>query len=212
MVRKAIIFDLYGTLIYGGLGASAEKLSKVLDVPIEKWNTQKKSLLLIKETGNLEDSVKVVCNYLKIKDKKKINALLQYITKDIDGARPYIGTLLALEILKDRYKLAVLSNISTPYKTPFDRLDLRKYFSTIFFSCERGILKPQKEAFLTVIKELGVLPEEALMVGDDYNNDYQGALGAGLDARWIDRGEHKYGKLTFLKDVKKINSFRELLI
>lgn len=58
---------------------------------------------------------------------------------------------------------------------------------TIVISEAVGLRKPQKEIFLHAARELGVAPGACLMVGDNFEMDCQGALGAGMAALWIDR-------------------------
>lgn len=64
-------------------------------------------------------------------------------------------------------------------------LDAR--IKTIVISEAVGLRKPQKEIFEYAARELGVAPEACLMVGDNYDADCLGALGAGMAALRIDR-------------------------
>ena len=58
-------------------------------------------------------------------------------------------------------------------------------------ACELGVGKPSPEAFRLACEALGVRPEEALMVGNDPRDDFEGARRAGLKA-WLYRGEDLY--------------------
>ena len=64
-------------------------------------------------------------------------------------------------------------------------LDTR--IKTIVISEAVGLRKPQREIFEYAARELGVAPEACLMVGDNYDADCLGALGAGMAAMRIDR-------------------------
>ncbi|QMV02515.1 HAD-IA family hydrolase [Devosia sp. D6-9] len=61
-------------------------------------------------------------------------------------------------------------------------LDLR-----IFASSDLPAAKPHAAAFHTACDSLGVLPSRCLMVGDSWENDIEGARGAGLPVAFLDR-------------------------
>ena len=59
--------------------------------------------------------------------------------------------------------------------------------SAFSFSDETGVTKPHAGAFLPVLGELGVRPEEAVHVGDLLATDIVGACRLGMRAIWIGR-------------------------
>lgn len=65
---------------------------------------------------------------------------------------------------------------------------LEEHFSAVLISGELGLGKPDPEVFLRAVSTLGVGPEEAVMVGDSWERDIEGALSAGLQAIWISHG------------------------
>ncbi len=50
-----------------------------------------------------------------------------------------------------------------------------------------GWPKPDQRIFLAACEQAGVSPDQALMIGDDYAADIEGALAAGLRALWLVR-------------------------
>ena len=56
------------------------------------------------------------------------------------------------------------------------------------FSDETGVSKPHADAFLPVLRELGVEPGEAVHIGDLVATDVAGACGVGMRTVWIGRG------------------------
>ncbi|MBA8793926.1 putative hydrolase of the HAD superfamily [Friedmanniella endophytica] len=62
-----------------------------------------------------------------------------------------------------------------------DELHYGDVFDAQFYSCELGSWKPRPEYFETVVRELGVAPEEALFV-DDREDNVEGARSVGLRA------------------------------
>ncbi|MBO4264686.1 MAG: HAD family hydrolase [Clostridia bacterium] len=104
-----------------------------------------------------------------------------------DFAEPFCGELETLEKLKkDGYLLGVVSNGYTELqKKKMRNAGLFDYFDEILISEEAGCQKPDKRIFESMAKKLGILPSEALMVGDRYEIDVLGALGAGMRACYM---------------------------
>lgn len=93
---------------------------------------------------------------------------------------PYLPSLL--RALSERYLLAVLSNY--PY-TPcvhrvLNRHHISRYFASVMVSAEVGIVKPHSGLFKATLYRLGVSPEQAVYVGDDWYADMIGASRAGM--------------------------------
>lgn len=57
---------------------------------------------------------------------------------------------------------------------------LADLFDVVVFSTEVGARKPQPEIFLRALEQLGVLPEDAMFVGDSLSTDVLGAGRLGL--------------------------------
>ena len=79
-------------------------------------------------------------------------------------------------------KSAILSNWDERLHRLLSAFGLEQAFEVVFTACEMGVGKPEPEAFYLVCEALGVEPEEALMVGNDPEEDYEGARRAGLKA------------------------------
>jgi putative hydrolase of the HAD superfamily len=62
---------------------------------------------------------------------------------------------------------------------------LASFFKAVAVSGEHGIGKPKPEIFQILLAELGVLPDEALMVGNSLERDIAGARNAGIRSVWI---------------------------
>lgn len=62
---------------------------------------------------------------------------------------------------------------------------LESFFQAIAVSGEHGIGKPKPEIFHRLLKELGVTPNESIMVGNSLERDISGARNAGIRSIWI---------------------------
>jgi putative hydrolase of the HAD superfamily len=65
---------------------------------------------------------------------------------------------------------------------------LAGHFEAVVISGELGLGKPDPGVFLHAVRALGVTPTDAVMVGDSWERDIEGALSAGLRAVWISHG------------------------
>lgn len=73
--------------------------------------------------------------------------------------------------LKNRgFKLYLMSNISFLYKRFFPYINSISYMEDIWVSCEKGLVKPQKEAYLDMLHTFGLKPEECFFVDDSEAN------------------------------------------
>lgn len=61
-----------------------------------------------------------------------------------------------------------------------DHLDVREYFDAITTSEDVGRTKPDPAMFETALERAGVEPERALMIGDRYGHDMEGAKRHGI--------------------------------
>lgn len=84
-------------------------------------------------------------------------------------------------------RLAVVSNGPASVANLISQAGLMPFFETIVASQTLGVEKPDPRIFLEALARLGVDPGRALFVGDLYEVDVRGALGAGLHAVLVDR-------------------------
>jgi len=71
------------------------------------------------------------------------------------------------ELKRCGLRLALVSNIALDIRPLLLRSHLLDLFDAVILSCEVGALKPQAAIFQCALDALGVVPGEALMVGDD---------------------------------------------
>ncbi|MGD8717846.1 MAG: HAD-IA family hydrolase [Candidatus Zixiibacteriota bacterium] len=93
---------------------------------------------------------------------------------------PHVHSTL-LELLRRGIKLGVLSD--APRLQAWLRLaylQLHNIFDVVVTYEDTGVRKPAPEPFLLILEELGVRPEEALMVGDWPGRDVEGARALGI--------------------------------
>jgi putative hydrolase of the HAD superfamily len=112
---------------------------------------------------------------------------------------------VALERLRARFRLGVVSNANGTVREKLARVNLAGYFETIVDSHEEGVEKPDPRLFHVALARMGVRPAEAAYVGDLYHVDVAGAVAAGLTPILLDPLD-LYGDLP----VTRVRSLGEL--
>ena len=101
-------------------------------------------------------------------------------------AIPKPGVLDAVKELAESYKLGLISNGKTPFQERnFRGLGIASYFESVIVSAAVDLRKPDPAIFHLGCGELGVLPEEAVYVGDNPEADIRGARDAGLKTVFV---------------------------
>ena len=121
----------------------------------------------------------------------KLSALAEQMSEDfLHLTTKYFSLLPGAEelvrYLAKKYPLTVVTNgfIEVQYEK-FDKSGLRDCFSHIVLSEEVGCQKPNPRIYEEALRMNGVSAEEAVMIGDSWNSDIQGAINAGIDQIWI---------------------------
>jgi HAD superfamily hydrolase (TIGR01509 family) len=87
-----------------------------------------------------------------------------------------------LSDLRQKYRLAIISNSDGNIASLFVRLGLADLFETITDSGQVGVQKPHPDIFHAALQSLNVRADESLYIGDVYSIDYVGARSAGMHA------------------------------
>ena len=93
-------------------------------------------------------------------------------------------------------------------RAKFESLGLSRYIQRIYIGEEIDFSKPNRKAFETVLRDLGVPASDVLMVGDSIENDIHGAEQVGIKAVLIDRedshGDYTGARIGKLSEVIKL--------
>ncbi len=100
----------------------------------------------------------------------------------------YDDVLPALTTLAARYPLLAVSNGNADVV----RVGLGAFFGHSLSATDFGVAKPDPRIFHAAAGLAGVAPSDVLHVGDDAAMDVLGALGAGMQAVWVNRAGHAW--------------------
>ena len=108
-----------------------------------------------------------------------------------------------------RHPMGLITNgPSDIQRLKLEQAGLASTFAAEVISGELGVGKPQPEVFLGLLERLDAAPEASVMVGDSWERDVLGGLGAGMSAVWIADGRTPPADLS---GVTVIDSVRELV-
>ncbi|MFH1398890.1 MAG: HAD family hydrolase [Candidatus Woesearchaeota archaeon] len=205
---KAIIFDMWNTLVYNKKRHPIVELQKRFHVlNIRKLD----EIVATRHFASPEATAEAVLNSFGIMSKRKIwKQVLVRMWKR--GLNPVVfdDVIPALTQLSKKYKLAIVSNTEYFSVERIEQLGLFEYMDELVFSCDVGLLKPDPEIFGIALKRLKVKPRDAIMVGDNYEEDILGAKKAGMDAILIKRKNGYLMRKEKQKYAKTIASLSEL--
>lgn len=109
------------------------------------------------------------------------------------------------ELKKQKRILGVVSNWDLRLQKVLANLDLERYFDFWVSSSMCGATKPNAKIFLEALRRAKVKAEEALHVGDTYDEDIIGAEAVGIRAVLVDRsGDHSIPSRVKIKSLREI--------
>lgn len=224
---KAVLFDLVGTLIYVrdsvgtvysnvasfyGIEADARGLDNAFQEVVHK-DPQPSG-------GEKEEKKwwkKVVYETFDSAGydlKEKFDEIFEVLFKEFTnenawGIYPEVKNVLS-EVVKNKYKTGLISNFDSRLELILRQLDLYKYFDCLSYSGKIGYSKPDPRIFQFALKELNILPEEALYVGDSLSSDYYPAQNLNINVYLIDRENKGLLQQSPAGDVKTIFSLNQI--
>ncbi len=84
--------------------------------------------------------------------------------------------------------VAIASNFDSRLQQVLQGHSLFAQATRVITSAQVGAAKPDRNFYRAVAEALRVAPDNSLMIGDDYQADYEGARRAGFHSVWLDRG------------------------
>ena len=146
-------------------------------------------------------------NY-KINDDLIHQLAIDYIEHLSDSNHLIPDTLIVLNSLKSKYKMHIITNgFKEVQKRKLQKSDLIQYFETVTISEDVGVKKPHKLIFDQALKAANANIENSVMIGDNFNADILGALGAGMKAIYYDfhkTNHEERENVTIVKNLKEI--------
>jgi len=210
MKYKAMIFDLFGTLVYPVsqqknmriLTEMASALSIDSEIFRRLWaeNADARMRGIFK---NYQDEIKSICRQIGTTvDEKKISRANKIRFNMVrEETVPRADAISVLSKIKlEGYKIGLISNCSHVAVKVWDKIPFSTLFDATIFSCLVGITKPDLRIYHLALQKLDVAAGNCLYIGDGGDQELTGASQAGIQAILLQiPGENK-------ADMYRINS------
>lgn len=210
---KAILFDLWNTLIYNksDYRPSVEMVELLKEHGFDNPDDTYDKLINLKPFSSTKEAAEHICSKAGCKAEVVKSILDKY---SLIKPTPFPEVIPALKRLRRSYKLALVSNIHTFSLRPFRKTGFDSLLDYTFYSFELGMIKQNPELFRHALREMGVRPEEAVMVGDCKFADIEPAESAGIRGVLIKRQGFQLQyveKETFNRTIKSLDELDRFL-
>jgi epoxide hydrolase-like predicted phosphatase len=191
---KAVIFDVSGVLAKRTLHPLIAELANEYKLDFFSLSEFYKPLFRKVDLGKMTERQL----FEHIVKKFKIPISASVLEKRSMKIKPITGTWEHVKRLKNKYKLAILSNTGKKWSEVRKKLfHMPIWFDVMVWSWEVGFIKPDERIYRYACDKLEVLPSECVFVDDQLEN-VEGARKAGMKAIHFQSPEQLEKELTSL--------------
>ena len=215
MSPKAVVFDLFGTLIDDRppadqavfLAETARQLGADPERFAELWHATD----VARYTSPIEEVFGTISAELGVTDY--VPALTSRLERMRELLVPRPDAIATLEELRRRgFRLGMISNASSELSGLWAESLFEPHFDAVLFSADERMMKPDRRLYEHMAELLGVSTRDCTFVGDGAYRELQGAEAAGMTPVHIrapyDEWEHE-GTIGW--DGPRVSSLSEVL-
>jgi HAD superfamily hydrolase (TIGR01549 family) len=114
------------------------------------------------------------------------------------------------QLAESGMRIGLISNTHRCLASFQSHFELQGLVSATVSSSDHGLMKPHPSIFIAALQLIGVDASEAVMVGDSFKHDIEGALNVGMRAILLNRGDAAAPRVDGGHRVPVIHSLREL--
>lgn len=119
-------------------------------------------------------------------DEESVRAAAEYRLGYLAARRPIAGAVDLLRALYTRAVIGVVSNnLRDEQQEKLQICGMHPFVTALVVSGDTGISKPDPEIFRIALARVGAAADEAVMIGDAWDADIEGATRAGIRAIWF---------------------------
>jgi HAD superfamily hydrolase (TIGR01549 family) len=209
---KAIIFDLWGTLVEQGVWSPIKQVSNILKIrmPFSDYVVRMQKAMMLNPFNGLREAFLELGEEFNMDiTNTEMDELIGMWNKAWMLAKPYGEVIEVLDRLKGKYQLVLVANTNKfSVEKVIEKFSLDKYFDKIFLSYQLGMTKNVAGFFDKVIEELNLEAKDCVMVGDSIQSDILPAKSFGMQAVLVDRK----GKREYDIKIKNLNELEGVLL
>lgn len=188
MTIRAVVFDLFGTLVPKWPSALAREMRRelcdILQLDYEAFIKAWRQTDFAREIGQVtfEHGILLAAEACTSVDRQRVDQAMTTWLKFVGThVTPREHVLTTLKACRERgWRIGLLSDCNDDVPRVFRRLAIAPLFDTLGFSCELGVMKPDGKAYAEVCRGLGVQPQHCAYLGDGGSNELRGARKAGM--------------------------------
>jgi putative hydrolase of the HAD superfamily len=187
---KAVIFDLYGTLVdsytLAGYEETLRATARVLGVPYDDYRRIWYETAYDRNTGvypTTRDMMKYICQRLEVpvNDEQLDKARMLRYEYNREEMTPRADAVHVLTNLRERgYKTGLISNCSPVTEEVWNDTPFPLLFDVSIFSTSARLKKPDPRIYRLALENLGVEGKDCIYVGDGDSNELTGAQEMGM--------------------------------
>lgn len=212
MAIKAILFDLYGTLIDIETDESMEGIYRTIahyltyhGINLRRWEVRDRYYRIMKQQKEAcgeaypEIDVEAIWNEFLMQEGIRSSLhrgqqakVIAHIYRGVSRNRLqlYPDVKRVLDELQKKYRLALISDAQSCYALPeIQAVGLENYFESIVISSRYGFRKPDARLFQQTLDDMKLEPAEVIWVGNDMFRDIYGAQALGIKNIFIDSNQ-----------------------
>ncbi len=188
MSHRAVVFDLFGTLIDDSppdeyqafLGRLAGRLGAAPEDFAAAWARHD----VARYTGPIDACFGAICADVGVSDARRVEAALELRREHLRRILvPRPDALATMHALRKRgFALGMISNASSELSPLWAESVFAGVFDVALFSADERMMKPDPQLYRRMADLLQVAPEDCVFVGDGAYRELQGAEAVGMRA------------------------------
>jgi HAD superfamily hydrolase (TIGR01509 family) len=215
--RRFIFFDVGNTLLFPNRARLLAPIAAEKHPSLEEWQALERRTKQEFDQGLISSKIDHgfwwtfhthLLNQRNAFDASVRDQLVENTQNSANWDQILPGTREALERIRTRYAIAVISNADGRIDAVLSRCGICDCFASITDSGNVGHEKPHPEIFAAALRDMKADPAESLYVGDVYSVDYIGARKAGMDAVLFDvSGAYRGRELPRVESLAELESW-----
>ncbi|RDI45416.1 HAD family hydrolase [Falsibacillus pallidus] len=215
---KAVIFDLYETLITEWENGEQKYTKRLIDIGMneslfnKEWSKRREERM----NGTFPDFYSCMEDIFNkngiVPDKllleKHFNERVKAKEKAFENSDQNVLDMLG-KLKKRGLKIGLISNCSPEEVAAWAGSPIAAFVDEAIFSYQTGYAKPDLEIYQLACKKMGVEPSECIFIGDNGSDELNGAKKAGMHpfhAKWFSKhwNNEKYSDYQAINEPKEI--------